>query len=137
MRSTLKFLVRLYLLLSVLAGVPASASQGVLCLAPRGHLAIEAGEGDSERRAQVKTLLDDLLAEHLAMPLAEVAAARDERSLIKTIEKFIRPRGRGLRPLEITVLSEAEKKLAEDSILDPERPEHLYRRVKGLFGAGG
>lgn len=44
MRSTLKFLVRLYLLLSVLAGVPASASQGVLCLAPRGHLAIEAGE---------------------------------------------------------------------------------------------
>jgi hypothetical protein len=43
MLATLKYLGRLYLLLSVLAGVPASASQGVLCLAPHGHVAIEAG----------------------------------------------------------------------------------------------
>ena len=43
MLAALKFLGRLYLLLSVLAGVPASASRGVLCLAPHGHVAIEAG----------------------------------------------------------------------------------------------
>lgn len=45
MRSLLYFTARLYLVVSVLAGVPAGASQTVLCLAPNGHVEIEAGNG--------------------------------------------------------------------------------------------
>jgi hypothetical protein len=45
MRSMLRFTTHLYLVLTVLAGVPAGASRFVLCVAPIGHVAIEVGEG--------------------------------------------------------------------------------------------
>lgn len=45
MRTLLGFATRLYLVLTVLAGVPAGAGRAVLCVAPNGHLAIEVGEG--------------------------------------------------------------------------------------------
>lgn len=44
MRSILRFMTRPYLVLAVLAGVPAGASRAVLCLAPDGHVAIEVGD---------------------------------------------------------------------------------------------
>ncbi len=45
MRSILLHLTHLYLVLAVLAGVPAGASTAVLCVAQNGHVAIEAGAG--------------------------------------------------------------------------------------------
>lgn len=45
MRSILLHVTHLYLVLAVLAGVPAGASRAVLCVAPNGHVAIEVGEG--------------------------------------------------------------------------------------------
>ena len=45
MRPILRFTTHLYLALAVLAGLPAGASRAVLCVAPNGHVAIEAGEG--------------------------------------------------------------------------------------------
>jgi hypothetical protein len=45
MRALLGFATRLYLVLTVLAGLPAGAGRSVLCVAPNGHLAIEVGEG--------------------------------------------------------------------------------------------
>lgn len=44
MRSFLRHLTHLYLVLAVLAGVPAGASRAVLCIGPSGHMAIEDGE---------------------------------------------------------------------------------------------
>jgi len=44
-RSILLNVTRLYLVFTVLAGVPAGASRAVLCVASNGHVAIEAGEG--------------------------------------------------------------------------------------------
>lgn len=38
-------MTRLYLVFTVLVGVPAGASRAVLCVASNGHVAIEAGEG--------------------------------------------------------------------------------------------
>jgi hypothetical protein len=43
MRIALLMFARVYLVLAVLAGVPAGASRAVLCVAPDGHVAIEAG----------------------------------------------------------------------------------------------
>lgn len=45
MRSVLLYLTHFYLVLAVLAGVPAGACRAVLCVAPNGHVAIEVGEG--------------------------------------------------------------------------------------------
>ncbi len=45
MRSLLLHVTHFYLVLAVLAGVPAGASRAVLCVAPNGHVAIEVGEG--------------------------------------------------------------------------------------------
>lgn len=45
MRPILRLSTVLYLVLSVLAGVPAGASRVVLCVAPNGHVEIEAGSG--------------------------------------------------------------------------------------------
>lgn len=45
MRSILLHVTRLYLVFTVLAGVPAGAGRAVLCVASNGHVAIEAGEG--------------------------------------------------------------------------------------------
>jgi hypothetical protein len=51
MRSTLLVATRFYLVLAVLAGVPAGANRAVLCVAPNGHVAIEVGEGRCADRA--------------------------------------------------------------------------------------
>lgn len=45
MRSLLHILTNGYLVLSVLAGLPAVATRSVLCVAPDGHVAIESGVG--------------------------------------------------------------------------------------------
>lgn len=45
MRTLLRFGTHCYLVLAVLAGVPAGASRMVLCLAPNGHVEIEVGRG--------------------------------------------------------------------------------------------
>lgn len=45
MHAHLCSVTRCYLVLAVLAGVPAGASRMVLCVAPEGHVAIEVGSG--------------------------------------------------------------------------------------------
>ena len=44
MRSILRSATYLYLVLSVLAGIPVGSGRAVLCLAPNGHVAIEPGD---------------------------------------------------------------------------------------------
>ena len=45
MRALLRTATSLYLVLTVIVGVPASAGRPVLCVAPNGHVAIEAEVG--------------------------------------------------------------------------------------------
>ena len=45
MRPFLRFATYCYLMVTVLAGIPAGASRAVLCVAPNGHLAIEMESG--------------------------------------------------------------------------------------------
>ena len=83
----------------------------------------------------IAAIRDDLIAEHLGVTAAEVAArlAR-EGSLIATIEA-LRGAGRTLVPYKIPELSAAEEWLADNEILDPEGPEAMFEPLsrRSLF----
>jgi phosphatidylserine/phosphatidylglycerophosphate/cardiolipin synthase-like enzyme len=96
-------------------------------------LAIEArDEGD---RARIAAIRDDLLAEHLGLPIERVSdAIRDTGSLIAAIEA-LRGDGRSLRPYEQPDLNAVETWLADHEVLDPEGPEEMFEALsaRGLF----
>ncbi|MBC8037447.1 MAG: phospholipase [Rhizobiales bacterium] len=98
-------------------------------------LAVEfAGKGNRTARHAIAAIVDGLLAEHLDVEPPDIAAARKaEGSLIGAIEKFIRPRGRTLKPLKLRELNDVEKRLAETQILDPERPRQFTSKLKRLL----
>ncbi len=78
-----------------------------------------------------------LLAEHCGIPRGDVA--RHTGSMASLIENC-RPRGKRLVPLDLGALSDTEKVLADNSLLDPERAEELFEpiaRRRGLFRKGG
>jgi phospholipase D1/2 len=87
---------------------------------------------DSDLRQRIVGLRNDLLAEHLDVPVADVEAAiaRAGGSLIKGIET-LRGSGRTLLPFEAPDLNTAEEKaLGESDLLDPERPSQRWRALR-------
>jgi phospholipase D1/2 len=99
-------------------------------------LAIEAPD-DPARGAQVREriagLRDDLLAEHLGVEPAEVAAAlREHGSLIAAIEGLRRQDGRTLLPIETERLGPAERLVPDLRLLDPAYPGQAERRITHL-----
>ncbi len=102
-------------------------------------LLIDGAHGSDETRRTIATLRTDLLAEHLAVEPATIAACLEETgSLIATIER-LRGSGRTLCPFEPPELSAAECELAESELLDPEAPDELFEpRVRpGLLSRLG
>lgn len=95
---------------------------------------------DADKRATIAAIRDDLIAEHLGVdPAAVTQGYADSGSMIATIEKLRGP-GRSLVPYEIPDLSDIEKWLADNEVLDPEGPEAIFEgfakegKVKrGLF----
>lgn len=85
-------------------------------------LAIVARSADERQR--IRCLRDDLLAEHLNIPPDQLSDA-PEPSLIARIER-LRARG-GLVPYSPPPLSDLEETLADNDLLDPERPPRLRR----------
>ena len=82
----------------------------------------------SKMIAQIRT---GLLAEHLGCKDDQVRAIFDKTgSLITTIET-LRGSGRTLRPYEIDDLSDVEKFLADNQMLDPEGPEPMFELMSG------
>ena len=93
---------------------------------------IDAGDEGADA---IRAIRDGLIAEHLGVSVATVAAQIDSSgSLIATIEA-LRGTGRSLRPYEIPDLSEVEAWLADNEVLDPEDPSELFESVakRGLF----
>lgn len=77
----------------------------------------------------------DLLAEHLGVTPDKVAAHEKALgSMIAAIEE-LRGQGRTLIPYELPELSETEKWLADNEILDPEGPDAIFEPLsqRGLF----
>jgi phospholipase D1/2 len=93
-------------------------------------LAVEADPGRPEIAATITRIRDDLLAEHLGVPVtALVDAIRDQGGLGAAIESLRRPQGRSLRPLAPGHVNPAEAAIVESELADPERPEDPESRV--------
>jgi phosphatidylserine/phosphatidylglycerophosphate/cardiolipin synthase-like enzyme len=91
--------------------------------------------GNADAAATIGDLRNGLLAEHLGVEPAAVAArVAVTGSLIATIEALRGP-GRSLRPYEVPDIGEVEKWLADHEILDPEDPDELFENFtrRGLF----
>jgi phospholipase D1/2 len=100
-------------------------------------LAIEAIDGQPGADELATTIVgfrDRLLAEHLGCTPVEVAAAiADAGSLVRGIERLLRPTGRSLQPFEPPELGPADRLLAESELLDPEKTPNRWRRVERFF----
>ena len=95
------------------------------------------------RQATILRIRDDLIAEHLDLPLERVAAVIAQRGLIAGIEELRQKPGCTLRPYRTPDLNAVQEWLADNEVLDPEGPEEmfepisergLFRRMKGWFG---
>ena len=86
------------------------------------------GEADA---TTIRAIRDGLIAEHLGLPREQVANEIDERgSIIEAIE-CLRGKGKTLRPFEITDLTEVEKWLADNEVLDPNGPSGMFEPTSG------
>ena len=95
---------------------------------------IDAAQGDNaERVGAIRGVRDRLIAEHLGVALSDVSAIITKTGSI--IAPFDRYSGNRIRPYETPNLSEVEKWLADNEVLDPEGPEELFEQFnkRGLF----
>ena len=102
-------------------------------------VALEAS-GSESIRARIAKLRDDLLAEHLGISAELVSKAINEcGSLVGAVEclRMNNPDGsrKTLVPYVTPAVSDMEKWLADNEILDPEGPEELFEPIekRGLF----
>ena len=100
-------------------------------------VALEAG-GSEELSRNITSFRNDLLAEHLGVATDAVEqAVLQHGSLIAAIEA-LRATGANtptLKPYETPAISDLEKWLADNEILDPEGPEAVFEPIekRGLF----
>jgi phosphatidylserine/phosphatidylglycerophosphate/cardiolipin synthase-like enzyme len=87
----------------------------------------------------IAALRHSLLAEHLGLNPDEVAGLLERHGSMRAlIENENHPLGRHLRRYHPPELSEAERKLAESQVLDPEHPDDMFEPFAkgGLFRKG-
>ncbi len=97
------------------------------------------------REDAIRGIRDDLVAEHLDLPVERVAAVIAERGLIAAIEQLRDRPGRTLRPYVTPDLNDVQAWLADHEVLDPEGPGEmlepitergLFRRMRGWMEGG-
>lgn len=102
--------------------------------------ALPANAGWQDR---IRAIRDDLIAEHLDLPVERVARVVAQRGLVAGIEEMRQKPGRTLRPYETPDLNDVQAWLADHEVLDPEGPDEmfepisergLFRRMKGWLG---
>lgn len=81
----------------------------------------------------IARIRDDLIAEHLDVPVADVSEGVARDGLIATIER-LRGGGRTLIPYAPKDLSELEKWLADNEVLDPEGPAEMFESFTARGG---
>ena len=96
--------------------------------------------GNEHAAPSIRKLRVALLAEHTGMTVQAVAAALDKNpSMLDLIENAPRT-GKRLMPFAVRELTDAEKAIADNALLDPERPEQLFEpfsKRRGLFRGRG
>ena len=102
--------------------------------------ALSANDG---RQGEILRIRNDLIAEHLDLPVDRVSAVLAERGLVAGIEEMRQKPGRTLRPYRTPELNDVQEWLADHEVLDPEGPDEmfepvsergLFRRMQGWFG---
>jgi phosphatidylserine/phosphatidylglycerophosphate/cardiolipin synthase-like enzyme len=107
-------------------------------------VAIDCATGNNQGCAErIAAIRDDLLAEHLGVaPEVITTSIARTASIIATVERLrftgrknARDRRRTLVPYEIPDLSEVERWLADNEVLDPEQPDDMFEGLSkpGLF----
>lgn len=96
--------------------------------------------GNAHAGAVINRLRCRLIAEHTGLPpdVVEAELARDP-SMIACIENAPR-HGKRLERFVLRPLTDTEKAVADNALLDPERPEELFEpfsKRRGLFRRGG
>jgi phosphatidylserine/phosphatidylglycerophosphate/cardiolipin synthase-like enzyme len=88
------------------------------------------GVGDT-----IKALRVSLIAEHCGLSDEKVASLLDEGSSMRDIIENAQSDGRRLRRLDLPELTDAEKTIAENAVLDPESADELFEPFSspGLF----
>ena len=88
---------------------------------------------------KITGLRHSLLAEHCGIPEEEMPALLEKHGSMVAMIKALPREGKHVRPLELPELNDAEKALAQNSVLDPERPGDLFEPMskRGLFRGGG
>ena len=96
--------------------------------------------GNGHARGAIMALRHTLLAEHCGVPAEAVprliAAAGSMAAMIEGID----PACQRLKPFHLRALTDTEKTVADNALLDPERPEELFEPIglrRGLFRRGG
>ena len=96
--------------------------------------------GNGHAKPAITGIRVTLLAEHTGLTCEEVEAGLAANpSMIALIEGAPR-RGKYLEPFALRPLSDAEKAVADNALLDPERPGELFEPFtarRGLFRRGG
>ncbi|WP_451986923.1 phospholipase D-like domain-containing protein [Azospirillum endophyticum] len=94
-------------------------------------LAIECPPGDHPEVCRaIRSVRTRLMAEHLGVAVEEVERIEEATgSLTATVDRLVRPSGRTLRPLEPEPLTETERKLVDERLLDPDRPEPMATTI--------
>ncbi|MBA4160509.1 MAG: phospholipase [Novosphingobium sp.] len=104
-------------------------------------LFIDAARPGNEHAAPaIRNIRITLLAEHVGLTREKVATVLDRNSsMIDLIESAPR-KGKYVAPFVLRPLTDAEKAVADNALLDPERPEDLFEpfsKRRGLFRRGG
>jgi len=96
--------------------------------------------GNEHAGPAITRLRHTLLAEHCGVPVGEMTELLERHgSMIEAIGAA-RSRGKQLLPFALRPLTDAEKAVADNALLDPERPEELFEPIghrRGLFRRGG
>jgi phosphatidylserine/phosphatidylglycerophosphate/cardiolipin synthase-like enzyme len=96
--------------------------------------------GNDHAKPAIRQLRIALLSEHTGLLREEVEARLAHNpSMINLIENAPR-KGKYAAPFALRPLTDAEKAVADNALLDPERPEELFEpfsKRRGLFRRGG
>ena len=95
--------------------------------------------GNAHAQPVIARLRHTLLAEHCGIDAESVPALLERHGSMAAMVEALDMPGKRLAPFVLRPLSDAEKAVADNALLDPERPEELFEPIgehRGLFRRG-
>lgn len=96
--------------------------------------------GNAHAAPAIRRLRLSLLAEHCGRQPEEIEAGLDRYGSMSGLIDSLPPGGKRLEPFVLRPLTDAEKAVADNTLLDPESPQEFFEpfsRRRGLFRRGG